>query len=46
MDNRPELSSAPIPQELIMVELNIVVNFSQLLCCRNEKKGMNELHVC
>jgi len=40
MDNRPLLSSSAIPQELIMVELNIVVNFSQLMCCKNEK--MNE----
>jgi len=45
-DNKPCFSSSNIPQELIMVELNIVVNFSQLMCCKNEKKGMNELHVC
>jgi hypothetical protein len=39
MDNKPRLSSLTIPQELIMVELNIVVNFSQLMCCKNEKRN-------
>jgi hypothetical protein len=45
MDHEPVLIKPAIPQELIMVELNIVLNFSQLMCCKNEKKGMNELHM-
>jgi hypothetical protein len=28
-----------------MVELNIVLNFSQLMCCKNEKKEWMSLHM-